>query len=178
MNYQSIEDIYTANDKIRENLKQVLSNVSDEQAGVLPEGETWSIANIAEHLSMVDFGMMRICAKLLNGAKDAGLSSNGEINVRSDIQEKFAGAKDIKVDAPETVQPRANQTIAESLAKMDESRRSLNELRTLFESVGCEGFTFPHPAFGDLNSNEWLVLLGGHEARHTAQIQRLLDKMN
>ncbi len=177
MNYQSIDDIYTANDKIRENLKQVLSKVSEEQARALPEGETWSIAKIAEHLSMVDGGLMRICAKLLNGAKEAGLSSNGEVNVRPEIQQKFAGARDMKLDAPETVQPVANQTIAESLAKMDENQKGLNELRPLFESVGCDGFTFPHPAFGDMNSNEWLALLGGHEARHTAQIQRLLEKM-
>ncbi len=178
MNYQTIEEIYSANDKIRENLKQVLSNVSAEQAGVLPEGETWSIANIAEHVSMVDHGMTRICAKLLNGAKEAGLSSNGAVSVRSESLQKFAGAKGVKITAPETVQPRANLSIAESLAKIDENRIVLDELRPLFESVGCDGFTFPHPAFGDLNSNEWLVLIGGHGARHTAQIQRILEKMN
>jgi hypothetical protein len=127
---------------------------------------------------MVDDGMMRICAKLLNGAKEAGLSSDGAVNVRSEIQQKFADARDMKLDAPVTVQPVANQTIPESLAKLDENRKSLNELRPLFETVGCDGFTFPHPAFGDLNANEWLALLGGHEARHTAQIQRLLEKIN
>ena len=34
---------------------------------------------------------------------------------------------------------------------------------------------FPHPFFGELSATEWLVLLGGHEARHTAQIERILS---
>lgn len=178
MNYQTIAEIYDANDKIRDNLKQVLGDVTAEQAGNFPNGEKWSIANIVEHLSMVDYGMMRISAKLLNAAKEKGETSNGEAHISSDFLQKIAGARDMKVEAPETVVPSGDRSIEESLSKMDENRKGLNELRPLFEKVGCDGFTFPHPAFGQLNSNEWLALLGGHEARHTAQIERLLKKMN
>ncbi len=39
MNYQTIDEIYTANDKIREKLKETVSNLTDEQTAFLPEGE-------------------------------------------------------------------------------------------------------------------------------------------
>jgi hypothetical protein len=56
---------------------------------------------------------------------------------------------------------------------MEESRNRLNELRPLFESVECSDQKFPHPAFGELTAHEWLALVGGHEARHIAQIKRI-----
>ena len=30
----------------------------------------------------------------------------------------------------------------------------------------------PHPVFGPLNANEWLLFVGKHEARHIGQIAR------
>lgn len=177
MGYKTIGELYEANEKFRGNLKEVVGNLTDEQANAFPVGEKWSISNIVEHLAMVDFGMTRICAKLLAGAREKGETSGGEAHITETFLQKTAGARDTKVDAPETVVPSGNQSIAESLAKMDENLKTLNELRPLFETVGCEGFTFPHPAFGPMNSNEWLLLLGAHEARHTAQIQRLLEKI-
>ncbi len=68
-------------------------------------------------------------------------------------------------------------TIAESLAKLDENRRQLEELRPIFESVECSDFKFPHPAFGDISAHEWLALIGGHEIRHIEQINNLLGRV-
>ena len=39
MNHQTINDIYEANDKIRRKLTELISNLSEEQAAFLPEGE-------------------------------------------------------------------------------------------------------------------------------------------
>ncbi len=177
MNYQTIEEIYAANDKIRERLNAVLEGISEETANALPEDEKWSIAKIVEHLSMVESGMMKICSKLLSAAKESGATAGGEARITGEFLQKLGGVKDVKVEAPEMVVPSGQKSIAESLAVMKENRVKLNEMRNLFDSVGCADFTFPHPAFGKLNSNEWLALIGGHEARHTAQIERLLAKI-
>ncbi len=177
MNYQTIDEIYAANGKIYEKLKQLVSNLSDEQANFLPEDEKWTVAKIVEHISMVENGMMRICAKLLKEAQEKGETSDGKANITPDFLQKISGARDQKFDAPERVHPEGNQTIAESLDKMDENHKTLEEMRPLFESVGCSEFKFPHPAFGPLNANEWLALLGGHEMRHSQQIKNLLEKV-
>lgn len=176
MNYQTIDEVYAANDKIRENLKQLISNLSDEQANFLPEGEKWTVAKIAEHLSIVENGMMRISAKLLNSAKEKGKISDGKANITGEFLQKLSGAREQKFEAPEMVVPTGNQTIAESLAKMEENRKDLEKLQPLFESVESSDFKFPHPIFGDLNATEWLAMIGGHEMRHTQQIAKLLEK--
>ena len=61
--------------------------------------------------------------------------------------------------------------------KLDETRKSLEDLRPMFESVECSEFKFPHPFFGDLTAHEWLALVGGHELRHTQQIERILAQV-
>ena len=177
MNYQTIDEIYAANEKTYEKLKSLVSNLSDEQANFLPEDEKWTVAKIVEHISMVENGMMRICAKLLREAQAKGETSDGKANITTDFLQKLSGAREQKFQSPEIAHPTGNQTIAESLAKIEENRKTLEEMRPLFESVGCADAKFPHPAFGPLNANEWLALLGGHEMRHAQQIARLLEKI-
>lgn len=175
MNYQTIADVYEVNDKIREQLKETIGNLTDEQASALPEGEKWTIAQIVEHLSKVEDGITRISAKLLGKAQENAKTADGKIKISDEFLQNIARAKDQKFNAPEIVHPQGNQTISESLAKMEENRRRLNELRPLFESVECSGYKFPHPTFGELTAHEWLALVGGHEARHLAQIKRILE---
>ncbi len=177
MNYQTISEIYDANDRIRGKLKGIMANLTDEQANTLPDGEKWTVAGFVEHISMVDEGIMRISAKLLNAAKANGKPSDGSAKFSDEFVQKITTVSNEKFEAPERVHPTGTKTIAESLAKMDETRQSLEALRPLFESVECADMKFPHPRFGDLSSHEWLALLGGHEMRHIKQIEGLLAKI-
>ena len=177
MNYQTISEIYEANDKIRAKLKAALAGVTDEQAEALPDGEKWTIKEFVEHIAIVDEGMMRICAKLLNAAKEAGKQSDGGAKFTEEFSQKMAGARDFKMEAPERVRPTGTKTIAESLARMDETNEKFEELKPMFESVECSEVKFPHPAFGDMTAHEWLALRGGHEARHIRQIVGVIEKL-
>lgn len=178
MNYQNISEIYDANGKIRERLKETVSDLTDEQANFLPEGEKWSVANLVEHIAIVENGITRIFAKLLTEAQAAGAAATqGEAKISEDFLQKLSWGRTQKFEAPERVHPSGEKTIAESMAKLDENRQKLEELRPLFESVECSDFKFPHPAFGDLSAHEWLALLGGHEMRHIQQIKNLLARI-
>ncbi len=178
MNNQTIADVYAANDKIREKLKQTIENVSDEAANFLSEDEKWSIAHLVEHISLVEEGMSKISAKLLMQARAEGQKADGQANLSENFITKAAEAKsrNAKFEAPEPMRPTGSQTIAESLARMEENRHRLEELRPLFESFECSNFTFPHPSFGAMTAHDWLTLIGGHEARHLKQLEKLIEK--
>ena len=174
MNNQTISDIYANNDKIHEKTKQFVASLSDEQTAAMPEDEKWTIAEIVEHIAIVQDGMTKISAKLLTQAKAAGKTSDGTARLSENFATKAAEAQQLKFEAPDRVRPTGTQTIAESLTKMEETRRALEDLRPLFESVECSDFKFPHPFMGDLTAHEWLALIGGHEARHLKQIENRL----
>jgi hypothetical protein len=176
MQYQSISEIYEANDRIRTRLKDTLLGVTERQAAAVPDGEKWSIAQIAEHVSMVGNGMHRICAKLLSKAEASGQVSDGTVDL-SAFAEKAMGIADVKLEAPEIVQPTGTRSIAESVRSLDETQRGFNCLKPLFEKYDASSPKFPHPYLGDMTAVEWLVMCGAHERRHLKQIERLLDRI-
>lgn len=177
MNYQTIEEIYTGNERVRARLKQLLSTVTPEQASALPEDEKWSVVQIVEHISMVDESALKICAKLLDKAKEAGQTSDGKVRFSEEFREAGAKSANVKLEAPDFVQPSGEKSIADSIARLEATSERAEAMRTLFETVDGTEFKFPHPYFGDLSAQEWLALKGGHEMRHVKQIERVLAKI-
>ena len=175
MKFETIADIYNGNAKVRERLKQLVADVTPEQASAAREGEDWTIAQIVEHIAMVDGSTLRICAKLLSKAEAAGRSAEGDVEISDAFMHKSREIATMKVQAPDVVQPSGDRSIAESLAQLDENAVQLETMRPMFETVDGTGFKFPHPFFGDISAQEWLTLKGGHELRHIKQIERLLE---
>ena len=177
MNFQSIDEIYTANDGAREVLKALLGKISDEEAGRLADGERWTVAQIVEHIVTVNDGVFRICRKLLGKAKEAGTRASKTLNVSDAFLDRSVEVHQVKLQAPERVHPTGSVTVEESLAKLDENRRQMEELRPLFAEFDGDTAKFPHPYFGEISAVEWLIMAGGHEARHTNQIRNVLEKL-
>jgi hypothetical protein len=177
MKYETIDEIYAGNDKARARLKDVVSSLPDETATALPEGEKWTVAQIVEHISMVDERAIQICAKLLQKAQAAGQAHDGKVVITENFLQKGSEIAGMKVQAPDVVQPTGTKSISDSLAKLDENSQQLENLRELFKSVDGTELKFPHPFFGDMSAHEWLSLKGGHEMRHTKQIENVLAKI-
>jgi len=176
MEFESIEQIFADNDRTHDNLKSVVADVSDETAAALVDGEKWTIAQLVEHIAAVDEGASKVCYKLLSQARDAEMPASGTVAVSSDFKTRSADLGRKKVEAPERVRPTGNFSIAESLARMEENRSRLREIQPMFENYDGNAAKFPHPILGEMSAVEWLVMKGGHEARHTKQIERILTK--
>lgn len=176
MEFNSISDIYAANDKARRELLDILGTISDETATARLADEKWTIAQIAEHIAAVNEGTFRICSKLLGKSPQQVLASGQQSLVSSNFQSRSVEIHDRKVQAPERVEPTGQVSVADSMLKLEENRKKFNELRPQFELYGGNRETFPHPFFGDITAVEWLAMAGGHEARHTRQIVKVLEK--
>ena len=177
MKYESIADIYSANEKIRERLCETVAKIAETELTALPDGEKWTIQQLVEHISIVEYNVARICAKLIEAAKTNGKLSDGSLAISENFASKLSSIVDVKLEAPERVQPTGNISIAGAFEQMKITRDALAALRADFESYDLSGSKFPHPYLGDLTATEWLILSGGHEARHTAQIERLLEQI-
>ncbi len=178
MKFETIDDIYTMNEGIRSRFISFVSELSDDTVKKVPAEGEWSIEQLLEHVSMVDEGMIRICSKLLGKAAAEGLTSNGEARVSQEFLEKSGAAATTKLKAPEFVVPSGEQTLAESIERLNENDSRLQEMRDTFKTVDASKHTFPHPYFGDINAHDWLVLRGGHEMRHLRQMGAILETLN
>ena len=83
----------------------------------------------------------------------------------------------MKVEAPARVQPTGDVTIDQAREILCSSRRALDSLRADLEQFDLSDARFPHPFLADLTAVEWLKVAGGHELRHTKQIEKLLQTM-
>jgi hypothetical protein len=179
MKYETIGEIYTRNAEIRELLKSKVSDLTAEQAGLRLANSGWTIAEIVEHIAIVEKGMATICASLLKKSSENTLPNNGNANISESFIAKtvlVSDRKKRKVEAPERVLPSGQLSIAESLAKMNENALILMEMKRELETIDTQTPKFPHPFFGDLSATEWLALIGGHELRHIDQIDEILSK--
>ena len=174
MRFETVGDIYDANTLTREKLIELLASVSGREAAEPADGK-WSIQKIAEHIAMVDEGTARICQKLVEKAVVEGRPFDGRVSMTPEFGSRSAEIAAMKVEAPDIVQPTGDVTIDQAVARLCASREAFASLRPDIERFDCSGPKFPHPFFGQLTAVEWLMVAGGHEARHAKQIERLLS---
>jgi len=185
--YQSIADIYAANDTVRRQLAARIENLSEAQQTFRPGEGAWSIAEIVDHLSKTEHQMVQLIGMLLK--KSEGAVAAAAATAGDDTTAATAGApefqpfslnvfveklKDEKLIAPEQVRPGGNVSLADALANLQRTRTAIEGLRPRLEAADLGAATYPHPYFGEFNSAQWLAFVGLHEGRHLRQIENLM----
>ena len=177
MEFKTIAEIFAANKKVGGLFRDFANCISDSEAQTLIEGEPWTLAALIEHVAMVENGIAKMCAKMIDGAKSEGKTSDGSFRISDGFGSKLAENAGAKFEAPERVRPTGGIVIAESLAGLGEASAALAAMQADLAAYDVTAFTFPHPYFGPLNAAEWIMLSGAHVARHQAQAAVLLEKI-
>ncbi|MDQ1593180.1 MAG: hypothetical protein QOG71_3807 [Pyrinomonadaceae bacterium] len=191
MIYQSLADIYAANDTVRRQLAARVENLSEAQQTFRPAEGAWSIAEIIDHLSITEQNMAQLIGMLLKKSEGARASaavaaSDGVDGVDASpsagaspfqpftLDNYIEQVREVKLTAPERVRPGGNVTLADALANLQRTRADIEALRPRLEATNLGAATYPHPAFGEFNSAQWLAFIGLHEGRHLRQIENLM----
>jgi uncharacterized damage-inducible protein DinB len=194
--YQSISDIYAANETVRRQITARVEALSEAQQTSHPTEGCWSVAEIIEHLWITEQNMVRLIGMLLNKAESAP-AGNSSAQASDDAQGSSGDAtapgaaaptfkpfsldhlvetiRDKKLTAPEQVRPGGQVALAESLANLQRTRATVESFHPRLEVANLDAATYPHPFFGELNASQWLAFIGHHEARHLRQIESLLE---
>ncbi len=174
MIYNTIDDVFAANGDVRRRILARVETLSDERAGARASEGAWSVSEIIEHLSITESRVARAIEGMLPQGDGAPPASS---NFSPFSLDKYVEqVRDVKLEAPEFIRPRG-LPLAQSLARLRESRAALEALRPRFYAADYS-VLLQHPAFGPLNAAQWLAFVGMHEARHLAQIERTLETMN
>lgn len=180
--YENLADIFASLDACRARLRATVENLNDAQANFRPAVDAWSIAEIVEHLVLIENSLTRAFNVMLAryeescGANAAHSTSPEDFRASAlKLAEHMTNAADGKIQAPERLRPSGAKTIAQSLAALQESRAALSALRPRFEQTNLCAIEFPHPMFGTLNLAQWIYFIGLHEARHLRQIKSLIQ---
>lgn len=175
MAYHSVAEILEAIDETRTRLYNRVASLSPAQEKFRPTTDAWSIAEIVEHLAIMEERMSKLFVMMLKKADSAGAQGAGQSFRPVSLDQHVERSLREKYIAPETVRPSGNLSVEDSLARMRRSRAGLHELRPKLEAIDLASITYPHPAFGPLDLSQWLAFIGVHEDRHLRQIESVMS---
>jgi uncharacterized damage-inducible protein DinB len=140
--------------------------------------DSWSVAEVLEHLHRVEKGVARLLAHGLERARADGVGAELQTaSVLGSLDRFRLTQRDRPFDAPEPVRPRRGLSSEQGLAALAESRRALLTALTAADGVALGDITYPHPILGSLNFYQWVLFVGQHEARHAAQIGEIARQL-
>lgn len=140
----------------------------------VPAAGGWSAAQIIDHLRVVEHGIVRLLQKLIPEAITAGHPA--ETATSSVLNETFIARtmdRSRRIEAPPRVLPTSAPDIEAGLAAMATERTALLSALQPGDGLALGTLHWAHPALGTLDLYQWLVFVGAHEARHTAQLREI-----
>ena len=162
----------------RRELLQSFEGVDGDRLCQRATPDAWSVAEILEHLRLVESGIARLITKRAGQARDAGLGNEKSTASVIPTFERFNGTlQNAAMQAPETVRPRANVDISEALDGLESSREALRAAVVSASGLSLGEIKHNHPFLGELDLYQWLIFIGQHEGRHKRQIERTLKSI-
>ncbi len=173
---QEVVDFLSAE---REKFLATAEGLTEAQLNFKPADDHWSIKEIFHHIWMVEGLTARLMAKMLQQATENNFPQDGDPD-GSVLGSLAAHAEKLgnKFQAPERVVPLDALPLGDSIVRMTETRTKLLEPLPELCKYDVAELVFPHPALGPINTYQWLLVMGGHEARHRKQIDRVKAHAN
>lgn len=148
-----------------------IEHVSDVQWTFKATPDSWSVAEISEHIVLSDGLLLSIAQRSLISEAETAKS----IELQGKEAEVINKLKDrtYKAQAPESLKPSNRFTTkAELIEAFKATReRTAHYVRTTNDPL--KDHVTPHPLFGDLTAYQWLVMIPAHANRHVDQLDEV-----
>jgi hypothetical protein len=153
-------------------LRAALADVPDARWTVRPAAEAWSIADVVEHLVLVERAIQGLLASRFVDAAADDRDPDPEATERR-IRRAMGNRVEIRAKSPEPFAPTGRWPAAAAL------REEMGRTRdaTLAFARACTAdlrrHRSPHPGLGPLDGIAWLVFVSVHADRHLDQVREI-----
>jgi hypothetical protein len=171
-----LAEIVTFLEDRRGRLTASVAGLPESRLNARPEPGAWSAVEILDHLASTERGVAYIFAKRVAAAgPDAPreVSTDPVLGRLDALRIETVGEQ--KRSAPEQVLPRPDVTPEQALAALEESRAALLKAVAAADGLALDQIKHSHPGVGELDLYQWLLFVGKHEERHTAQLLRAIQ---
>ena len=165
-------------DRHRATLRSAVETIPAPRRAERPAPDRWSVAEVLEHLAIVETRTIdRLTAKLAE-ARDQGIGPETETTpILPTLDMSSLLNRSRKVSAPEVLHP-SGLTADAAWAALEESRRRFRAALESGDGLALGTLRMKHPALGEMNLYQWVGSVGGHEARHAAQILEIGEALS
>jgi hypothetical protein len=171
-----IQEVLNYLDTTRSDLEKVVETVMPESREKRPSADCWSVAEVLEHLGIIEGRIVPLIAGSIAAAKAAGLAPEGETgSVLDSVDRSRISDRSQRVTAPEMVKPSAGLDGRSAWLALQQSRADLRAAVLSGDGLALSEVKQKHPVLGMINLYQWLIFVGAHEARHTEQIREIAN---
>jgi uncharacterized damage-inducible protein DinB len=158
-------------------LRTAVATVAPDRRAERPGPDRWSVAEVLEHLAMVDNSIAKACTRQLATARESGLPPESDtFSVLESLPIAELANRERVLPAPERLRPKGIDADA-AWREIETARARLLEFVHASDGLALGQVSFPHPALGPLNLYQWLLFVAGHHARHAAQIREIAQQL-
>lgn len=149
-----------------------IARLSQKQWTFKPAPDRWSVAEVAEHITVSESSILGLIQQKLMSSP-AAPEKREQVKGKDEMILQKMTDRSHKAQAPEALRPTSRwATEAELTRAFEEIRKAtMDYVRTTNDDL--RDHFFDHPAFGTLDGYQWLLLLSSHSERHTAQIEEV-----
>lgn len=155
-----------------DNFIKSISGFSQKQWTFKPAPDRWSVAEVAEHITVSETTLMGLVQHPLMQSP-ASPEKREQVKGKDQVILQRMPDRSHKAQAPEILRPTGRFATEADLSKAFEDARKANMDYVRTTNDDLRDHFFDHPAFGTLDGYQWLLLIATHSARHTAQIEEV-----
>jgi uncharacterized damage-inducible protein DinB len=151
---------------------QSIAGLSQAQWKFKPGPDRWSVAEVAEHITVSESTLFGLVQKQVMTSA-AAPEKREQVKGKDEIVLQKVPDRSRKAQAPEFLRPTGRWASEADLTKaFEESRKAtMDYVRTTSDDL--RDHFMDHPALGPLDGYQWLLLISAHSERHTAQIEEV-----
>lgn len=169
-----IEELMAHLDRARTDLRAAVDSVPADRRQERPGADRWSVAEVLEHLSLVEARIAAMLARAIEAAKAAGVAAEtSRTSVLTQLDAARVANRGQRFTAAENAAPTGRIDADAAWIRLGETRAALEAALRSGDGLALETITEPHRRLGPLNVYQWVIFAGGHESRHAEQIREI-----
>jgi hypothetical protein len=163
-----MQDFLITLKQTEQELLAVMADLSDEELHFKPDETTWSVLECAEHIFVVEVGVLR----MLQTETTPAVAIGTETMINREKLGVFLENRNKKVASPDFAAPKGRfKNLPEFLLAFENKRKEL--YKVLEKTNLTDGILIKHPIIGEMTKADWAYFIPRHTARHIAQIKEL-----
>ena len=169
-----IKELVEALDSRRAELTRAVNDIPMSVRNRRPAEDRWSVAEVLEHLALVEDNIAQMVGRLVADQRKTGLGAErGTTSIAETLDSASVLDRSKKRIAREAMQPQSGVDAGAAWTHLERVRQTTQTTLRHVDGVALSDVSAPHPALGPLNGYQWFLFLAAHEGRHTAQIREI-----
>ncbi len=169
--HSPLSSAFASLDDAHARLRAAVAAVPPPLRGRRPSVDRWSVAEVLEHLALVERRFSIALGERIDEARARGLGAE-----RATVQPlpegigRMLADRSAKRQAPEPSQPRGVLDEAAAWAAYEDARSQFRRTVGAADGFALSEVEHTHPFFGTLTVYQWVELVAAHAVRHADQI--------